>query len=127
MVHETAWVLALFALPGCGARTFRGDKKAMRESAIFTCDCTVETVFDFTMPVLFRPVTQDVTCRSCDAVYTVRFRKTMEGTTFTHKLTIPSRKLGEYLAKKKQHEESNRPQKKAKMIPLLGFKDGDAN
>lgn len=78
----------------------------------FECECTVKTSFEFRVPEMFRPVFHDVKCRGCYAVWTMRFRKTPEGLTATHKLKTGSVKLGEYLEKKKLDELNNRPKKK---------------
>lgn len=86
----------------------------MKSSAEFECECKATTMVEFQEPEVFRPTMKEVKCSGCDAEWLMRFRRDLNSTRIlaTHKLTKPSRKLGEYLEKKKQHQQANAPQKK---------------
>ena len=87
-------------------------------TAEFDCDCGAKTQFDYQKPEMFRPRFVDVKCRGCDAVWTIMFRSTSEGMTFTIKLSQISQNLADILNKKAQHEFVKLPKKTSPIFTL---------
>lgn len=80
----------------------------------FECDCGGKTDVTMKLPEMFRPTLHPVICRRCKSQWEVRMRKHLDGRFSTaQRLILASRGLGDALEKKKQHESTLAPQKKA--------------
>lgn len=100
-----------------------------KSSAEFECNCEglsgqkVKTKFDFVIPDVAHAILHDVTCQGCQSVWTIKFRKHLDGKVgFTFRLKEGSGKLEEFLKQKKIKEIINAPQKKSPIFVVPGFR-----
>lgn len=91
----------------------------MKRQASFTCDCKVETEFNYDVPGTFQRSAELIKCKSCGSLYTIVFRKDFKGDVrFTLSLSKPSRKLSDYLENQERLKRTNAPQKKAPLFVM---------
>lgn len=92
-------------------------------SSALQCDCKTETPFDYRLPQIGSPTKKDVTCQNCKAVWTVDFKRALDGKIpFTIKLKNISGGLVEFHKQEHIKKTMNTPKKRSPLIVVPGFR-----